>query len=230
MKRKDFLKGLGLLGGGVILSKMAKPLEVDAAVTDNMNDSNGIKDTKNDTTAFTSSDDATIFNSGNLGGQSSYNWNAVSKLTSGEKHSSIFHKVSLMFKNIRTLAKLIGTTDISKIGNGTVTGAISNINTDLSAVPKIDVVVSSAIASLSSGDTTFPWYCIIPITYPSDRTIVSSHITRLGNDATYGGAIQSAGVYAGTILGDGRKITHVLVMSTVYQTCRINVAYTYTKN
>ncbi len=130
MKRKDFLKGLGLLGGGVILSKMAKPLEVDAAVTDNMNDSNGIEDTKNDTVTFTSSDDPSVFNSGYLGGQTTYQWNAVDNFTSGEKHASIFHKVSLMFKNIRTLAKLIGTTDISKIGNGTVTNAISNLNTD----------------------------------------------------------------------------------------------------
>lgn len=89
-------------------------------------------DSKDNTTTFTSSDNASIFNSGNLAGQSTYAWSGVSKIATGEKHSSLFNKVSIMFKNIRTIAKLIGTTDISAIGGGTVTGAISQINSDLS--------------------------------------------------------------------------------------------------
>nr|DAG24387.1 MAG TPA: hypothetical protein [Caudoviricetes sp.] len=55
-------------------------------------------------------------------------WTTVSKLSSGEKHSSIFAKVSQMFKNVRYLYKMLGTTDISSIGGGTVTGAISSQN------------------------------------------------------------------------------------------------------
>ena len=58
-------------------------------------------------------------------------WTTVSKLSSGEKHSSIFAKVSQMFKNVRYLYKMLGTTDISKIGNGTCTGAISSLNSGL---------------------------------------------------------------------------------------------------
>ena len=89
-------------------------------------------DSKDLIATFTSADDDSIFNSGNLGAQSAYAWNAVSKIDSGEKHSSLFNKISTMFKNIRTIAKFLGTTDISAIGGGTVSGAIYSLNNSLS--------------------------------------------------------------------------------------------------
>ena len=55
-------------------------------------------------------------------------WTNVPALTSGETHKSLFAKMSQMFKNIRFLYKLLGTTDISNIGNGTVTNALSVLN------------------------------------------------------------------------------------------------------
>lgn len=55
-------------------------------------------------------------------------WTSVATLESGEKHASLFSKISQMFKNIRYLYKMLGTTDISRIGGGTVTGAISSQN------------------------------------------------------------------------------------------------------
>ena len=79
-------------------------------------------DTAENTATFTSSD---------VADGSSSAWTNVSKLSSGEKHSSIFAKVSQMFKNVRYLYKMLGTTDISKIGNGTCTGAISSLNSGL---------------------------------------------------------------------------------------------------
>lgn len=91
-------------------------------------------DSKDNTVTYTSADDDTVFNSGNLGG--SYAWTAANSLASGEKHSVLFNKISTMLKNIRTIAKLIGTADISTIGTspntGTVTGAIAKISSDLS--------------------------------------------------------------------------------------------------
>ena len=42
----------------------------------------------------------------------------VELLQSGEKHNSFWRKASLMFKNVRRLISLMGTTDISGIGNG----------------------------------------------------------------------------------------------------------------
>lgn len=55
---------------------------------------------------------------------------APALLTSGETHASIFGKVSTIFKNVRWLLSKMGTTDISAIGNGTVTGALSTLNSN----------------------------------------------------------------------------------------------------
>jgi hypothetical protein len=51
-------------------------------------------------------------------------------LTSGETHASILSKVSTIFKNVRWLLSKMGTTDISAIGNGTVTGALSTLDSN----------------------------------------------------------------------------------------------------
>ena len=61
-------------------------------------------------------------------------WTNVPALTSGETHKSIFAKMSQMFKNLRYLYKLLGTTDISSIGNGTVTGGLSSLNDSFTAL------------------------------------------------------------------------------------------------
>lgn len=99
-------------------------------------------DTAENTTAFTSSD---------VADGSASAWTSVSKLSSGEKHSSIFAKVSQMFKNVRYLYKMLGTTDISKIGNGTCTGAISSLNDGLKKYQKQDGVYE---ITLESGTNT----------------------------------------------------------------------------
>lgn len=57
-------------------------------------------------------------------------WTDVAALTSGEKHASILKKISNMFKNLRYLYKLLGTADISAIGDGSVTGALSSLNSN----------------------------------------------------------------------------------------------------
>jgi hypothetical protein len=79
-------------------------------------------DTANNTTTFASSDTTDA---------NATSWTSVTKLASGESHKSIFAKMSQMFKNIRYLYKMLGTTDISSIGDGTVTGGISTLNTSL---------------------------------------------------------------------------------------------------
>ena len=81
-------------------------------------------DSKDLTTTFTSGDSA-----------NATAWTDVGLLTSGEKHSSLFQKVATMFKNIRYLYHMLGTADISTLGEGanigTVTGALSKLNSDL---------------------------------------------------------------------------------------------------
>ena len=76
-------------------------------------------------------DHAATFTSTDIDDGSANAWTNVAKLTSGEKHSSIFNKLSTMFKNVRYLYRMLGTTDISGIGDGTVTGAIRELNTGI---------------------------------------------------------------------------------------------------
>ena len=77
-------------------------------------------------------DEATMnFTSSDVEDGSATAWTSVPALASGEKHSAILGKVSQMFKNVRYLFKMFGTTDISGIGDGTATGAISALTTDL---------------------------------------------------------------------------------------------------
>ena len=77
-------------------------------------------DTTNNTVTFTSGD-----NTNPTG------WTDVTTLTTGEKHSSLLNKISTMFKNVRWLYKMLGSTDISAIGDGTVTGGLSTLNSNL---------------------------------------------------------------------------------------------------
>lgn len=54
-------------------------------------------------------------------------WTDVSVMKNAEKHKSLFGKISTMFKNVRFLYKLLGTTDISLLGDGTVTGVLNEL-------------------------------------------------------------------------------------------------------
>ena len=76
-------------------------------------------DSQDNTITFTSNDSTT--------GDST----APALLTSGETHASIFSKVSTIFKNVRWLLSKMGTTDISTLGDGTVTGALSTLNSNI---------------------------------------------------------------------------------------------------
>lgn len=67
---------------------------------------------------------------------------ALAEPTTGEKLSGIIGKVRLAIKNIKTLITLIGNTDISSIGNGTVTGAISDVNGKLSLIETVNITTN----------------------------------------------------------------------------------------
>lgn len=51
-------------------------------------------------------------------------WTDVAKLTTGSTLATLFGAVSTMIKNVRYLFAKLGTTDISSIGDGTVTSAL----------------------------------------------------------------------------------------------------------
>jgi hypothetical protein len=73
--------------------------------------------------------------------------------TTGEKLSGIIGKVSLAIKNIKTLISLIGNTDISSIGNGTVTGAISDVNGNLNGLKFASI--STSVTLLAANKQSF---------------------------------------------------------------------------
>ena len=94
-----------------------------------------------------SADNIATFTTGDS--EDSTGWTDVALLSSGEKHSSLFNKISTMFKNVRYLYKMLGTTDISGIGNGTVTGAIGQLDTNFSKLVKTvqtNIATSATIA------------------------------------------------------------------------------------
>lgn len=102
-------------------------------------------DTKDTVVGYTSSD---------VADGSATAWTSVPALASGEKHSAILGKVSQMFKNVRYLWKMLGSTDISKIGDGTATGAIASLNADLAKQETQIINNTSQISSNASAIST----------------------------------------------------------------------------
>lgn len=107
-----------------VLSKTStNPIQNKAAAEEFEKKLNSDGDSKDLTATFTSNDSTNVTE-----------WTDVELLTSGEKHSSMFQKISTMFKNIRYLYHMLGTADISTLGEGadigTVTGALSKLNSD----------------------------------------------------------------------------------------------------
>ena len=79
----------------------------------------------------------------------------IDELTTGEKLSSILGKNKLAVKNLKSLIGLIGTTDISTIGDGTITGGLNDVNGKLgkyklstSGFFSINLVVGSNMVSV----------------------------------------------------------------------------------
>lgn len=84
---------------------------------------------------------------------------ALAEPTTGEKLSGIIGKVSLAIKNVKTLISLIGNTDISSIGNGTVTGAISDVNGKLSNLENDSDLPLANCTSWGNTDNTITKIC-----------------------------------------------------------------------
>lgn len=89
------------------------------AIGKKLNKDGDISDT---TVAFTSEDN-----------ESPTVWKDIGRIVSG-KVKEILNRVSIMSNNLKYLYKLCGTTDVSKIADGTLTGAVSMLNTDIQTV------------------------------------------------------------------------------------------------
>ena len=156
-----------------------------------------------------------------------------------------------MFKNVRYLYKMLGTTDISKIGNGTCTGAISSLNSSLKKYytqTEVDNIIEKnkvkSIVIEFEGITTneskafFPkytyWGYVGGKTTEIDNLIAQGH-TILGgficggphNDASMAG---NGSDNIGVIVGSATYYNvpySFYVFSQAYQTIRIKVCVLY---
>lgn len=113
---------------------------------------------------------------------------APALLTSGETHASIFSKVSTIFKNVRWLLSKMGTTDISTLGDGTVTGALSTLNSNIGTkLSNTDIKISSktyTITSLTEWWGMYAWdtsYSDIGI--PNNAKIISAYVGTCSGNA-----------------------------------------------
>ena len=174
-------------------------------------------DTAENTATFTSSDVA----DGSVSA-----WTSVPKLSSGEKHSSIFAKVSQMFKNVRYLYKMLGTTDISKIGNGTCTGAISSLNDGLKKYytqTEVDNIIEKnkvkSIVIEFKGVTTNESKAFFPkYTYWG---YVGEKTTEIDNLIAQGHTILGGFICGGPLLCF--RLTLQVLSGSVLRTCHISV-------
>lgn len=85
----------------------------------------------------------------------------VSLLTSSDSWSSRLNKISLMFRNIRYLINKLGNTDLTGIGDGTVTGAINALKPVIlykadSFIDQGDIVLSQSAFDF---DKIVIYYC-----------------------------------------------------------------------
>lgn len=133
-------------------------------------------DSKDNTTTFTSNDSTT--------GDST----APALLTSGETHASIISKVSTIFKNVRWLLSKMGTTDISKLGDGTVTGALSTLNSNIGTkLSNTDIKIASKTYTITSFTEWWGMYAwdtsYSDVGIPNNAKIISAYVGTCSGNA-----------------------------------------------
>lgn len=125
-------------------------------------------DSKSNTVTFTSND---------VADGSAASWTSVTALASGITHATFFARVSQMFKNVRYLYKMLGTTDISSIGNGTVTNAISTLNSNLGGLG--DVIENTLSYYSMTANTE---HKLMSITLPKGKYVIIAQLGTINSD------------------------------------------------
>lgn len=103
-------------------------------------------------------------------------WTAVSVLTNGLPIKTLFSRISTMIKNVRWLYSKLGTTDISSIGGGTVTGAISSLNSKFESGTWTPLVMRA-----NTTNATGQWVRVGNMVWCSGSVVFSSSQTNQGN-------------------------------------------------
>ena len=91
-------------------------------------------------------------------------------MTSGEKLSALLGKISTFGKNVRWLLSKMGSTDISTIGDGTVTGAISTLNSNYSKLGEVSQTNLGGTVPVPSG--VFTAICIAYNIHPGTYLLI----------------------------------------------------------
>jgi hypothetical protein len=125
-----------------------------------------------------------VFTSSDTTDANATSWTSVTKLDSRESYSSIFAKMSQMFKNIRYLYKMLGTTDISQIGGGNVTGAIASLNSALAnenkfSTSRVNIGITDNTKSYTCPSDGCLWVCRLDVEPVSSCTVFVNNIPRL---------------------------------------------------
>ena len=127
----------------------------------------------------------------------------VDLLKSGETHKSVLQKISTMFKNIRYLYKMLGSADISGIGDGSVKGALSTLNSNMNSNRKWTILATSNAVRITEELVakyeefkfilTYNNQVLAEATYPSVTGIISASEDRT---LRLGGYYQSSSNFA----------------------------------
>ena len=99
---------------------------VDRMIITDEEDSTAIPEVSNDI-----SNDIVQFTSNDCGPDGDPALWEIPKMTTGEKISSLMQKISRIANNFRYILNLLGNTDISSIGDGTLTGIVKTLNDNL---------------------------------------------------------------------------------------------------
>lgn len=129
----------------------------------------------------------------------------LDELTTGEKLSSIFGKLKLAVKNLKSLISLIGTTDISTIGDGTITGGLNDVN------GKLQMKIEQKTGEYKNQKLNKPvTICSVTVT-PGLWLIIGFIDCNISSDITYNNTIFGQTVRASMIGGGGS--TNVMLRS-----------------
>ncbi len=147
-------------------------------------------------------------------------WKKLGKLVSG-KLENILGRVSIISNNLKYLYKIFGTTDISGLADGTLTGAVSKLNTDLGGIKFIDFGVYDH-TQISVDDVVKEIFNKVPLAYGElqvchfDRGQQYTLIVQSYQSRNYGSAILMSYSFDGIIFY--RKIFGVVKRCTAQWT------------
>ena len=145
-------------------------------------------------------------------------WTNAEPVTLGDKFQSAMTKISTMIKNLKWIYKFIGSTDISSIGDGTITNAISTLSSNKLNASDVktsltDTSTAHALSTASGkalNDAITPLKTFTPVS-PSEWTgswdnVYATPLTTyrlIMLTAEYNGQIMAQQMYPPSMIGGG---------------------------